>query len=63
MKNAALDKVTLPAGAVIHYRGMPFRLPVETVVEGRAANLALANAVHKQTSQIKNPLQPEGQRG
>lgn len=36
------EKVTLPAGEVVHYHGLPFRLSVDTVVWGREANLVLA---------------------
>jgi hypothetical protein len=39
-----LDQITLKAGTVIHYRGMPFVIPRDTVVEGRRANFDLVEA-------------------
>lgn len=38
-----MEQVTLPAGTIVKVNGMPFRLPQDTVVEGRGANLGVAS--------------------
>lgn len=40
--NQELEMLTVPAGTLIHVRGMPFELPADTQVLGRSANLQLA---------------------
>lgn len=37
-----MEQVTLPAGTIVKVNGLPFRLPQDTVVEGRAENLEAA---------------------
>ena len=44
-ENGNLDEVTLEAGEVIHYRGMPFRLKDKTVLLGRDENFSIAKDV------------------
>jgi hypothetical protein len=43
----SLDELTIEAGNIIHYNGMPFILSSPAVVLGRKGNMELAKAMNQ----------------
>lgn len=39
-----MEEITLPAGEVVHYNGIPFRLATNTSVWGRSDNYEIARS-------------------
>lgn len=42
-KEATLDKVLIPKGSIIRYKGMPFKLEFDIFVLGKKENFKLAS--------------------
>jgi hypothetical protein len=54
LMNEQLEQVPIPAGTVIHFKGMPFALAADAIVFGRQENLDAAifyeNAMRQQAA-------------